>query len=39
MDLVNLWGLFLSSFISATVFPGGSEVVLAMLVRTQQYDP
>ena len=39
MDLVSLWSLFLSSFISATVFPGGSEVVLAMLARTQQYDP
>lgn len=39
MDLIGLWGLFVSSFISATVFPGGSEVVLAMLARTQQYDP
>lgn len=39
MDVVSLWGLFLSSFISATVFPGGSEVVLVMLASTQQHDP
>ena len=39
MDFISLWGLFVSSFISATVFPGGSEVALAMLARTQQYDP
>ena len=39
MDLVSLWGLFLSSFISATLLPGGSEAVLAMLARAQQYDP
>ena len=38
MDVVSLWGLFLSSFISATVFPGGSEVVLALLANTQQYN-
>ena len=38
MDVVSLWGLFLSSFISATVFPGGSEVVLALLANTQQHN-
>ena len=28
-----LWGLFLSAFLSATLLPGGSEVLLALLVR------
>ena len=36
---VSLWGLFLSSFISSTLFPGGSEVVLGVLAAAQQYDP
>lgn len=27
----SLWGLFASAFISATLFPGGSEVVLGVL--------
>ncbi|MFZ4654440.1 MAG: YqaA family protein [Methylococcaceae bacterium] len=30
----SLWGLFLSAFISSTIAPGGSELVLAYLVRT-----
>ena len=34
---VGLWGLFTSAFISATVAPGGSEVVLAYLVAQGQY--
>ena len=29
----SLWGLFLSSFISATLFPGGSEAVLYAVIR------
>jgi len=36
---VSLWGLFLSSFISSTLFPGGSEVVLGVLAAGQHYDP
>jgi membrane protein YqaA with SNARE-associated domain len=36
---VNLWGLFLSAFISSTLFPGGSEVVLGVLATERQYDP
>lgn len=39
MEAVGLGGLFLSSFISATLFPGGSEVVLAMLAAGQQHNP
>ena len=35
----TLGGLFLSAFISSTLFPGGSEVVLAVLVAQQTYDP
>jgi len=29
---VALWGLFVSAFLSATLLPGGSEIVLAALV-------
>lgn len=36
---VSLWGLFISSFISATLFPGGSEVVLALLANDAQHNP
>lgn len=36
---ISLWGLFLSSFISSTVFPGGSEVVLVLLANDPQHDP
>lgn len=32
-SLTGLSGLFISAFISATIAPGGSEVVLAYLVR------
>lgn len=38
-DHLDLWGLFLSAFISATLFPGGSEVVLAALAHLKQHDP
>ena len=31
MDDLSLWGLFVSAFVSATLFPGGSEAVLAAL--------
>jgi membrane protein YqaA with SNARE-associated domain len=35
----GLWGLFLSAFISSTIAPGGSEVVLAYLVRQAEIPP
>lgn len=31
-QLLELWGLFASAFISSTIAPGGSEAVLALLV-------
>jgi membrane protein YqaA with SNARE-associated domain len=33
----GLWGLFLSAFISSTIFPGGSEAVLAYMASTGVY--
>ena len=30
---LSLWGLFLSSFLGATVLPGGSEFVLAGVIK------
>ncbi|MBM4206485.1 MAG: DedA family protein [Gammaproteobacteria bacterium] len=33
----ELWELFFSAFISATVMPGGSEAVLALLASTGKY--
>lgn len=38
-DNLGLWGLFLSAFVSSTLLPGGSELVLALLVRESQQDP
>jgi membrane protein YqaA with SNARE-associated domain len=32
---MGLWGLFFSAFLSATVLPGSSEVVLAALITAQ----
>lgn len=37
-DHLDLWGLFLSAFISATLFPGGSEAALAALAYLKQHD-
>jgi membrane protein YqaA with SNARE-associated domain len=37
-DHLDLWGLFLSAFVSATLFPGGSEAVLALLAHLKQQD-
>ncbi len=34
----SLWGLFLSAFISATLFPGGSEAVLAYLATQSTHN-
>lgn len=36
---VSLWGLFLSAFVSSTLFPGGSEVVLGVLAAEGQTNP
>jgi len=36
--VLELWGLFVSAFISSTIAPGGSEAVLAYLV-TEQLQP
>jgi len=36
---LSLWGLFVSAFVSATLFPGGSEVVLAALGHGHQHSP
>ena len=38
MDL-SLWTLFSSAFISSTLFPGGSEVVLAYLSASADHSP
>lgn len=36
---LTAWGLFVSSFISSTLAPGGSEAVLAYLVSQTEMDP
>lgn len=36
-DVDGLWGLFLASLISSTLFPGGSEIVLAYLNSQNAY--
>jgi membrane protein YqaA with SNARE-associated domain len=38
-DELSLWGLFLSAFVSSTLFPGGSEVVLGALASQSRHDP
>ncbi|GGK74638.1 YqaA family protein [Amphritea balenae] len=35
-DELGLWGLFVSSFVSSTLFPGGSEVLLAYLASESE---
>lgn len=35
---MSLWFLFFSAFISSTLFPGGSEAVLAYLATNQTYS-
>lgn len=32
-ESLDLWGLFVSAFVSSTLLPGGSEVVLAVLAQ------
>ena len=36
---LTLWGLFASSFISSTLFPGGSELLLGALALDGGHDP
>lgn len=36
-DTLSLWTIFLSSFLAATLLPGGSEVVLYGLLRLQPH--
>lgn len=38
-DAGGLWGLFLSSFLAATLLPGGSEALLLWLNYQQSYSP
>jgi len=38
-DDAGLWGLFASAFVSATLFPGGSEVVLGVLATQGAHNP
>jgi len=37
-ESLGLLGLFLSAFVSSTLAPGGSEIVLALLVKSQQFS-
>lgn len=37
-ELLGLWGLFFSAFISSTIAPGGSEAVLAYMVSDGQFN-
>lgn len=38
-ESLSLWGLFLSAFLSSTILPGSSEVVLGTLAMQGQYSP
>lgn len=37
-ESIGLWGLFLSAFVSATIAPGGSEVLLAYMVSETTFN-
>ncbi len=37
--MAEYWALFLSSFISSTLFPGGSEVLVAYLANGNEQSP
>jgi membrane protein YqaA with SNARE-associated domain len=37
--MLELWGLFVSSFISSTLLPGGSEVVVLYLAEQGVHQP
>jgi len=36
---LSLWALFISAFVSSTILPGGSEVLLGVLLIQQSHDP
>lgn len=36
---LDLWGLFVSGFLAATLLPGGSEVVFTLLAAKKAYSP
>ena len=38
-NIIELWSLFASAFLSATLLPGSSEVLLAYLFSTSQHSP
>lgn len=38
-DHLDLWGLFVSAFVSSTLFPGGSELVLGALAVERAHGP
>ena len=38
LDDPSLWGLFVSAFVSSTLFPGGSEAVLGVLSYRQTHN-
>lgn len=37
-DEISLWALFVSAFVSSTLFPGGSEVLLAVLAGQHSHN-
>ena len=39
VEAPGLWALFVSAFLAATLLPGGSEAVLAVLAVRDDYDP
>ena len=39
VEAPGLWALFVSAFLAATLLPGGSEAVLAILAVRDDYDP
>ena len=39
VEELTLGGLFLSAFLSSTILPGSSEVVLAAIAAQETYDP
>lgn len=38
MEYLSLWGLFGSAFISATLAPGGSEIILGYMVEQNNFQ-
>ncbi len=38
MDYLSLWGLFGSAFISSTLAPGGSEIILGYMVEQHNFQ-